>query len=97
MQSRTFFTTKKPIVLMILVCTLLISWTKGGNMPDYKNPKMPIEKRVEDLLRRMTLEEKVPQLGCILGEVDLEKQVGAKGLGSLGCVLRPLTAQKAAE
>ncbi len=97
MQNHAFVTTKKPIVLVILVSTLLISSAKGGDMPDYKNPKMTIEKRVEDLLGRMTLEEKVAQLGCILGEVDLEKQVGAKGLGSLGCVLRPFTAQKAAE
>lgn len=30
--------------------------------PLYKNPKQPIEKRIEDLLSRMTLEEKVLQL-----------------------------------
>jgi len=30
--------------------------------PDYKNPKLPIEQRVADLLKRMTLEEKVDQL-----------------------------------
>ena len=30
--------------------------------PDYKNPKLPIEQRVKDLLGRMTLEEKVEQL-----------------------------------
>jgi beta-glucosidase len=29
---------------------------------DYKNPKIPVEKRVTDLLKRMTLEEKVAQL-----------------------------------
>lgn len=32
-------------------------------VPDYKNPKLPIEQRVADLLKRMTLEEKVDQLG----------------------------------
>ena len=30
--------------------------------PDYKNPKLPIEQRVADLLGRMTLEEKCAQL-----------------------------------
>lgn len=30
--------------------------------PDYKNPKLPIEQRAADLLKRMTLEEKVDQL-----------------------------------
>ncbi len=30
--------------------------------PDYRNPRLPIEQRVADLLKRMTLEEKVEQL-----------------------------------
>jgi beta-glucosidase len=32
---------------------------------DYKNPKLPVEKRLEDLLKQMTLEEKVAQMLCI--------------------------------
>ena len=35
---------------------------KNGSLPKYKNPKAPIEDRVNDLLPRMTLEEKVAQL-----------------------------------
>ncbi|MDZ7292228.1 MAG: glycoside hydrolase family 3 C-terminal domain-containing protein [candidate division KSB1 bacterium] len=97
MQNRPFLTTKNPILFLTLVCTLLISWTKGDDMPDYKNPNLPVEKRVADLLARMTLEEKIAQLQCLLSEVDLEKQVGPKGIGNLGCVLRPYAAQKAAE
>ncbi len=31
----------------------------------YKNPVLAVEKRVEDLMKRMTLEEKVSQLGMI--------------------------------
>ena len=31
--------------------------------PDYKNAKLPVEQRVNDLVSRMTLEEKVTQLG----------------------------------
>jgi beta-glucosidase len=31
-------------------------------VPDYRNPNLPIEQRVKDLLKRMTLEEKVGQL-----------------------------------
>lgn len=34
----------------------------------YKNPDAPLEKRVEDLLGRMTLEEKIAQMLCIWGE-----------------------------
>lgn len=33
----------------------------------YKNPKLPVEERVSDLLGRMTVEEKVGQLLCPLG------------------------------
>jgi len=31
--------------------------------PDFKNPQLPVEKRVDDLISRMTLQEKVSQLG----------------------------------
>jgi beta-glucosidase len=33
-----------------------------GQMPPYKNPSLPVEKRVDDLISRMTLEEKVSQM-----------------------------------
>jgi len=38
----------------------------------YQNPDLPIEQRVEDLLARMTLEEKVAQLGSRLPFVEAE-------------------------
>ncbi len=34
-------------------------------VPDYKNPRLPVEQRVADLLGRLTLEEKVAQLTCL--------------------------------
>ena len=34
----------------------------GQNTPVYKNPDAPVEKRVEDLVSQMTLEEKVSQM-----------------------------------
>jgi len=33
--------------------------------PDYKNPQLPVDQRMKDLLSRMTLEEKVAQLVCL--------------------------------
>lgn len=48
-----------------LIFSLLLAGTTlnlFAQQPDYKNPKLPVEKRVADLLKRMTLEEKVAQL-----------------------------------
>jgi hypothetical protein len=33
-----------------------------GSLPTYKNPKAAIQDRVNDLLKRMTLQEKVAQM-----------------------------------
>lgn len=40
------------------------------SLPVYKDPKQPIERRVSDLLSRMTPEEKFYQLFMIPGEID---------------------------
>ena len=45
----------------------LISCGTSGSEPDYKNPELPVQDRVEDLLDRMTVEEKLGQLLCPLG------------------------------
>jgi beta-glucosidase len=67
----------------------------------YKNPATPIEKRVEDLLSRMTLEEKAAQMMCVWqkkaetlldaqGNFDLQKAKASFGHGhGLGQVGRP--------
>ncbi len=39
----------------------------GAARPDYQNPALPTERRVDDLLSRMTLEEKVAQMLCVWG------------------------------
>ena len=49
----------KTALIFFLFATVL---TAQGNIP-YKNSKLDIEKRVEDLLSRMTLEEKIDILG----------------------------------
>lgn len=55
-----------------------IDFNKNGVMDPYENPKLPVEKRVEDLLRRMTLEEKIYQL----------QSGGDLPVGNLTCVTR---------
>ena len=50
----------------IMLFTLLISLPAPSVLPQenppYRNPKLPLEQRVADLLSRMTLEEKIAQL-----------------------------------
>ena len=51
---------KLKIILFFLTCfpvTIL-----SQNDPPYKNPNLPIEERVNDILSRMTLEEKISQM-----------------------------------
>jgi beta-glucosidase len=51
--------------LLLLFCLLLDlphMIAIGQAPPPYKNPSLPIEKRVDDLVSRMTLEEKVSQM-----------------------------------
>ena len=49
--------------ILVLILTLLLSvGVCSQTIPDYKNPNLPTEKRVEDLIGRMTLEEKIHQL-----------------------------------
>ena len=83
---------------------------KTGALPsrdaDYKNPNLPTERRVKDLLSRMTLEEKAAQMLCVWqkkadtlvdgkGDFDLAKARAAfKDGHGLGQVARPSDAGK---
>jgi beta-glucosidase len=46
----------------VILFLVLASAFAQESVPDYRNPKLPVEQRVADLLGRMTLEEKVDQL-----------------------------------
>src|SRR5688572_16905335 len=45
-----------------LVVAALVNTATTQSLPAYKNPNLPIEQRVNDLLSRMTLEEKIGQM-----------------------------------
>jgi beta-glucosidase len=55
-------------VALALLCAVAPPAGTQGQPPDYKNARLPVERRVSDLLGRMTLEEKVAQLVCLWAE-----------------------------
>ncbi|HKW17473.1 MAG TPA: glycoside hydrolase family 3 C-terminal domain-containing protein [Terriglobales bacterium] len=61
MHKKFSFSLSVLILIAIFTCFSRGQQTTGE--PPYKNPKLPLEQRVDDLVSRMTLEEKVSQLG----------------------------------
>lgn len=53
--------------LVVVLNTFTVLFAQQSRGFPYKNPTLPVETRVADLLSRMTLEEKVGQLLCPLG------------------------------
>jgi beta-glucosidase len=53
------------VAILCLVCVLLCLPTlaQQPEQPAYKNPQLPVEQRVKDLVSQMTLKEKISQLG----------------------------------
>lgn len=66
-----------------------IDFNKNGIMDPYENPKLPIENRVDDLLSRMNLMEKVGQLGSGF-------DIPEPGIGNLTHISRGLGAKEGA-
>lgn len=66
--------------LIVIILIMLVSSVRAQEMPLYKNPLAPTEARVNDLLGRMTLEEKIAQIRHLHSwdiyngqELDIEK------------------------
>ena len=51
----------------------------------YRDPSLPVEERVADLMERMTIEEKVGQMNQLPVFMPLEKAICEEGLGSILC------------
>src|SRR3954471_19137728 len=77
---------RAPTMRIQRLCTLvLVTFFIGqhavAQQPPYRDPKLPVEQRVADLLSRMTLEEKAAQLGStwqnlgILSDPAMRKQL----------------------
>ena len=50
------------LTLFLFTSAILVQNAKSQGVPPYKNPDLPIEDRVEDLLARMTVDEKIGQM-----------------------------------
>lgn len=69
----------KPFIT-IAACLVLAACGMSDGTPAYKNPDLPTDKRVEDLIGRMTVEEKLGQLLCPLGWPMYEKTEESVGI-----------------
>ena len=65
-----------------------IDFNKNGVKDPYEDPNLPVDKRVEDLLSRMTIEEKVIQLRSSFNPEHI--------VGNLSCVLRKCSPKEGA-
>ena len=81
----------KRLLLLLLLALPMMSY--GAKTPVYKDPSAPIEKRVKDLLGRMTLEEKIAQMQHIharhydnRGKADIPKLLKNIDTLSRGCM-----------
>lgn len=80
------------LITFLLACTLSLTLAapfkaapvrSQDDNPPYLNPDLPIEERVEDLLARMTLEEKVGQMTQVEKNSINPDDIGPLGIGSL--------------
>ena len=60
------FSLKKSICVTLVLASAITGYSKKNDML-YKNPNAPVKDRVEDLLSRMTLEEKIGQMNQYVG------------------------------
>ena len=90
----------RSMVLYHLACSLLVSQLapaqRTGSVP-YQDARLSVEQRTENLLQRMTTEEKIGQLQCWIGSLGVGDTVATSGVGGLAVTLRSLSARAAAE
>jgi len=82
---------KSPMIITLLL-SLFVSLAPiigAENNPEYKNPSLTVEQRVEDLLGRMTVQEKVAQLinlfppGLALENKTIDDVLTGDGIGGV--------------
>ena len=61
---------------LFLILALMAPAVYGQDVPPYRNSSLPIDQRIDDLLSRMTLEEKVAQLESAWENPQFHKDAG---------------------
>jgi len=64
-MSKRFLVVFSAMLLVFLAALNFQNGSRAQTAPAYKNPNLPIDERVRDLLGRMTLEEKTAQMMCV--------------------------------
>ena len=57
--------TRRALMASAMAALPVSALAQGGHGMIYRDPKVPLETRVRDLLGRMTLDEKVAQMRCL--------------------------------
>lgn len=94
---------KKPLILLSALALVSATAAEDKN-PGYRNPQLPVEQRIADLLERMTLDEKVaqlrtewelPNLSDAAGKFDPAKagKLLAAGIGGFGPLRLPIAGE----
>ncbi|MCK9555110.1 glycoside hydrolase family 3 C-terminal domain-containing protein [bacterium] len=68
-------------IFPVIAALVFLSGSVFAELSLYKNPNLPVEQRVEDLLKKMTLEEKIAQVaGADHMDTPLNKRLGIPAL-----------------
>jgi beta-glucosidase len=86
---RPLFSAGIPFFALAVLCQCT---SREVRLPAYKNQALPVERRVEDLMKQMTLDEKLAQLQVIEDTND----IGPSGAGSIGFLNNGLLPKDAA-
>ncbi len=87
--------TKKPapLVLVLLALIALVPWLAGqGETPLYRDSTQSLQARIDDLVSRMTLEEKVAQMICVWPAYSIPAPFQGKQLMDAAGDFNPVTA-----
>jgi len=87
-------TTSILFVLLLASGQLSAQATSADNQAPYKQPNLPIEERIHDLVSRMTLEEKARQLDMYAGVPDLIDKATDKTHAAPDATFQPAAAEK---